>query len=210
MDFKKSNYCFIGLKKKNQNNISNLYDSINLHNYSKKDLLLKTNKSLSINKVQLTQNNSSNMKSIKNYKSFIPIERKSTNKAEFDIQAYNYLNNSKSNIKNEKKSNKEKEDKEDTKKSLIYNKIKKLIDEPSSFVYLMYNQMQRLKLKKKENVKNISLKNRIREYKKNILKLGKSAQYQIFNLKKQVAIGAEDTIKGKIISTNTFFDLAFG
>ena len=147
------------------------------------------------------------MKSIKNYKSFIPIERKSTNKAEFDIQAYNYLNNSKSNIKNEIKNNKEKEDK---KKSLTYNKIKKLIDEPSSFVYLMYNQMQRLKLKKKENVKNISLKNRIREYKKDILKLEQSARYQIFNLKKQVAIGAEDTIKGKIISTNTFFDLAFG
>ena len=163
-----------------------------------------------IKKKQFSQNNSSNIKSIKSINSFIPNEIQSDKKADTNIKTYNYINKSKSIYKNETNKNKETEDKKDEKERIVYDKIKKLIDEPSSFIYVMYNKMKRSKLRQIDNLKKISLKNKIREYKKEIVKLEQKARYQIFNLKKQVAIGAEDTIKGKIISTNTFFDLAFG
>ena len=210
LDFKGSNFCLFNINKSNQNNLSNIYDSINFNNYSKKDILFKSNKTFSIKKTQFSQNNSSNIKSIKSINSFIPNEIQSDKKADTNIKTYNYINKSKSIYKNETNKSKETEDKKDEKERIVYDKIKKLIDEPSSFIYVMYNKMKRSKLRQIDNLKKISLKNKIREYKKEIVKLEQKARYQIFNLKKQVAIGAEDTIKGKIISTNTFFDLAFG
>ena len=58
-------------------------------------------------------------------------------------------------------------------------------------------------------MKKLDLKRRFLEYKKDLSKLEQNARFQLFNLKKERIIGNEINMKGKINSTNTFFDLAF-
>ena len=58
------------------------------------------------------------------------------------------------------------------------------------------------------NIKKKALKKRFIEYKKDLNKLEQKARLELFNLKKQRVIGNEIN-KGRIISTNTFFNLAF-
>ena len=74
----------------------------------------------------------------------------------------------------------------------------------------MFNKMKNSKLDECENQKKFNLKRRFYEYKKDLNKLEQRARYELFNLKKQRVIGNEINMKGKVISTNTFFDLAYG
>ena len=73
----------------------------------------------------------------------------------------------------------------------------------------MFNKMKKSNFKEMQNSKSYDLKKKIIEYKKELNKIEQRARLELFNLQKQIVIGNEVNIKGKIISTNTFFDLAF-
>ena len=211
LNFKDSNYSSINSDKNRDNKKFNLYSSINLNNYSKNDLIFKSNKNFNINKSQFIKNISQNTNSNKEINLFFPIERSiSSSKRNIynntNYKRFNYQINNKNN-KNEINKCKDIDEK---KKRYSYNKIKNLFDEPCSLINLMFNKMKNSKMTEMENQKKLNLREKILEYKKELNKLEQRARIQIFNLRKQVAIGHEDMIKGKIISTNTFFDLAFG
>ena len=97
---------------------------------------------------------------------------------------------------------------EDKKISMAFNLGKKLINNPESVLYLLYNKIKIHKLNKEGNQRKYDLKQRFLDYKKDLNKLEQSARFELFNLKKQRAIGNEVNMKGKVISTNTFFNLA--
>ena len=99
---------------------------------------------------------------------------------------------------------------EDQKESITFNKAKELIDNPNSFIYLMFNSIKDQKFDEEGNIKKLDLKRRFNEYKKDLNKLEQKARFELFNLKKQRAIGNEINMKGRVISSNTFFNLAFG
>jgi hypothetical protein len=98
----------------------------------------------------------------------------------------------------------------DNKKGLFLSKAKKLIDDPDSVLCLLYNKMKKTNYDEEKSKNKLSLKNQFIEYKKDLNKLEHRVRLELFNLKKQTAIGRENNIKGRIISTNTFFNLAFG
>ena len=91
---------------------------------------------------------------------------------------------------------------------LTYNKAKKLIDDPSSFIYILYNKVRMQKFDEEGNPKKLDLKKRFEDYKKDMTKMEQNARLELYNLKKQRIIGNEINMKGKIISTNTQFNLA--
>ena len=199
-----SKNLLINSKNKKLNQDFNLYDSIDFQNNSKKSInniiYFNTQQNYRNNKtkkiIQL-KNNLSNYK-LNNKITFFPIKRqKSAN-----IRTINYLNN--------KKNNNNKGEINDKKKILSYEKIKNLFDEPNSFIYLIFNKMKNLNLEEMENLRKLDMKKRFNEYKKDLNKLEQSARYELFKLKKQIVQGKEAGIKGKIVSTNTFFNLAFG
>ena len=188
---------FLNICNSNKNLGFYLYDNITLNNCSNKNLdnaHFKNQKELN----QL-KSNSSNFKSTKRINSFSSIQ--CHNKKKNIFQIYNYLNN---NNHNENK-NQEIETKKD-----INNQLNKLFDNPNSFVYLMFNEMKRPKFNEFESQTSFIIKRRFNEYKKDLNKLEQRVRYELFNLKKQRVIGNEINMKGKINSTNTFFDLAFG
>ena len=135
--------------------------------------------------------------------SFFKIKKQSK---KLNKKIYNYLNNNKDICKRENDNNNEIEN---IKESIAYDKIKNLIDEPNSLIYLMFNKMKKSNFKEMQNSKRYDLKKKIIEYKKELNKIEQRARLELFNLQKQIVIGNEVNIKGKIISTNTFFDLAF-
>ena len=91
-----------------------------------------------------------------------------------------------------------------------YDKIRKLIDNPNSFLYIMFNKMNKQKFEDTEINNKLYMRKKFEEYKKDLNKLEQKARFELFNLKKERIIGNEINLKGRIISTNTFFDLAFG
>ena len=195
---------FLNISNSNKN--FNLYESLNLNNYSNKNLDInhfKTQQNFTKKECESNQikNNSSNNKFTKRINSFILNKKPNNNKN--ILKLYNYLNynNNLSEINKNHEIG-------DTKN--IDDKIKQLIDNPNSFVYIMFNKMKNSKLDEYENQKKFNLKRRFYEYKKDLNKLEQRARYELFNLKKQRVIGNEINMKGKVISTNTFFDLAYG
>ena len=81
-----------------------------------------------------------------------------------------------------------------------------LLDYPNSVLYQIFHGTQIIKnkigkfdiYKKKEQMK---------EYKDFIKNDEKEAAKQLFLLQKDIEIGSQEKIKGRIISSNTFFDL---
>ena len=73
-------------------------------------------------------------------------------------------------------------------------------------MYLIYNKLKKQRLEEKN--KKLDLHRRFEEYKKDLKSIEQSARFEVFNLKKQRIIGNEVNMKGKIISTNTYFNLA--
>ena len=73
-------------------------------------------------------------------------------------------------------------------------------------MYLIYNKLKKQRLEEKN--KKLDLHRRFEEYKKDLKNIEQSARFEVFNLKKQRIIGNEVNMKGKIISTNTYFNLA--
>lgn len=178
---------------KNKNNGLNLYESIDINNYSNKNLNIpyKTQRNINTEKIELLsqlKNTSKKSKRLKLVKS-----------------AKYWPKKNKKNIKFENFKNQEYRD---IKESKTYNKAKILIDNPNSFVYLMYNRIKNQKFDDDGNIKKLDLKKRFIEYKRDMFKLEQKARFELFNLKKQRVIGNEIN-KGRIISTNTFFNLAF-
>ena len=169
------------------NNKINLYDLIDIKNYSNKNTnsFKAHNKVTSFTQIKKNTNkkiNSTKIKHMKNENNFKTLENYKNQEYEFDNKV----------------------------ESITYNKARQLIDNPNSFVYLMFNSIKDKKFDEDGNIKKLNLKKRFTEYKKDLNKLEQKARFELFNLKKQRAIGNEINMKGRVISTNTFFNLAFG
>ena len=74
----------------------------------------------------------------------------------------------------------------------------------------MFDKIKGRKFDEEGNLLKLDLKKRFSEYKKDLNKLEQKARFELFNLKKQRVIGNEINMKGRVISTNSFFSLAFG
>ena len=211
LELKDSSHRLINSNNNKQNNEFNLYASVNLLNNSKKEKYFKTRKFSDINRTYFNKNISPNKKPKKENISLFPINKNIYLKTNYNRKENDFCINSNENtFKDELKNNKETEDNNKDINIKKFNKLKNLIDEPCSLICLMYNKMKNSKINEMANFKKSNLKQKICECKKDINKLEQRARYQIFNLRKQVVIGNENKIKGKIISTNTFFDLAYG
>ena len=81
-----------------------------------------------------------------------------------------------------------------------------LLDNPDSFFFQLYHGTKEIE---KNYINNHKLKKdeKIREYKKFIKKDEEEANKQLFLLKKDIGIGNNEQLYGKVISSNTFFDL---
>ena len=175
------------------------YKNLN-HNFKEPQKLLNKIDILT----QLKKKNNSN-KHFRVGNSYFMINKNSINKIKKnDFNINSLLNQDKKILK---RINKKDEKYEDKKILQTINLGKKLIDNPNSILYLIYNKL-RLQNDEEGNLKKYNLKQRFLDYKKDINKLEESARFELFNLKKQRAIGNEVNMKGKIISTNSFFDLA--
>lgn len=189
--------------KKNRENLNknveaNLYDLIEINHFSNKMLKVKTlnNK----NKLNF-KDNSTNLKNCE----FINNPKRK--KLKKNLQINKMINNNK--INNICENNKNQEF--DKGKNLSsYNIAKRLIEDPNSFIYLMFNRIKNQQFDEEGNLKKLDLQKRFSEYKKDLNKLEQKARFELFNLKKERAIGNEINMKGRVISTNSFFNLAFG
>ena len=124
----------------------------------------------------------------------------------FKIRTNNINNNINDFIDLKDNYNSEKNEKKKEKDNSTYLLAKKLIENPNSFMYLIYNKLKKQRLEEKN--KKLDLHRRFEEYKKDLKNIEQSARFEVFNLKKQRIIGNEVNMKGKIISTNTYFNLA--
>lgn len=124
----------------------------------------------------------------------------------FKIKTNNINNNGNDFI--DIKENYKSERNEKEKDNSTYILAKKLIENPNSFMYLIYNKLRKQRLDEKNKIKKMDLHRRFEEYKKDLKNIEQSARFEVFNLKKQRIIGNEVSMKGKIISTNTYFNLA--
>ena len=192
----------------NTNHINDkLYNGIDKKNYSNKNV-------------------NNNFKAKQNYLekigTYTQLQEKNKNNRRIKLGNSNYIFN-KNSIKKEKKIEpkiynliNKKEDNniniynkiENKKNSLTYNLAKELIDNPNSFVYLLYNNIRSQKYDEEGKPRKLDLKQRFLDYKKDLNKLEQSTRFELFNLKKERAIGNEVNMKGKVISTNSFFNLA--
>ena len=124
----------------------------------------------------------------------------------FKIRTNNINNNINDFIDLKDNYNSERNEKKKEKDNSTYLLAKKLIENPNSFMYLIYNKLKKQRLEEKN--KKLDLHRRFEEYKKDLKNIEQSARFEVFNLKKQRIIGNEVNMKGKIISTNTYFNLA--
>ena len=81
-----------------------------------------------------------------------------------------------------------------------------LLDNPNSLFYQLYYGSKEIE-KTIGKYKTIKREQKIKEYKKYIKKDEEEAGKQLYLLKKDIHIGDNEKISGKIISSNTFFDL---
>ena len=81
-----------------------------------------------------------------------------------------------------------------------------LLDNPNSLFYQLYHGSKEIE-KTIGKYKTIKREQKIKEYKKYIKKDEEEAGKQLYLLKKDIHIGDQEKISGKIISSNTFFDL---
>jgi hypothetical protein len=180
---------------KNKNSFEHsLYEAININNFSNKKIkpFIKTKKDKLHKLPKKEKDKANSLFSIKKNK-IIKLQ-------ENDLQNLNSKNKTEENEENEK----------NEKKSISsYKIIKNLLDNPDSVIYLLYQRMKKYHFDHEGNMKKLDLKRRFLEYKKDLNKLEQNARFQLFNLKKERIIGNEIKMKGKINSTNTFFNLAF-
>ncbi len=187
-------------------NKNDFIDSTNNSNINF-DFKTKLNTNKKMDSLKLIKESSSKYKTFKRINSSFPSKRlkikksNSTKKNKYikkDSNKYNYL------IENYRKKL------DNNKNDLFINKAKRLIDEPDSVVYLLYKKMKDVKFDEEKSKNKLNLKNQFIEYKKDLNNLEERVRLELFNLKRQAVIGRENNIKGRIISTNTFFNLAFG
>ena len=174
-------------------NILNLIELIDINNY------LKTN---------FNNNYKTQRYSLDKIESFSQLRNKASSEKRLKKKNSTkyWLKKGKNNLKlNENHKNQEMRDK---KEMSAYNKAKTLIDNPNSFIYLIYSKIKNQHFDEEGNIKKLDLKKRFSEYKKELNKIEQKARLELFNLKKQRVIGNEIN-KGRIISSNTFFNLAF-
>jgi hypothetical protein len=81
-----------------------------------------------------------------------------------------------------------------------------LLDNPNSLFYQLFYGSKEIE-KTIGKYKTIKREQKIKEYKKYIKKDEEEAGKQLYLLKKDIHIGDQEKISGKIISSNTFFDL---
>lgn len=139
------------------------------------------------------------------YGKIIDSQRKKNNDGYINNYFYHFI------LNNAKKENKNEEIDNDGPLSEKRMKLK-IMNSPDSFLYYIYYCIKR-GLKYKEPrifLSKMKMRDKFRYYKKDLEGLEQKANFEVFNLKKQRAIGSDARLKGRIISTNTFLDLAFG
>ena len=190
---------FLSNSNKNNNIGLNLFETIEISNYSKNNLNNIKNKKSGFKTIEsFTQLRSESHYSKSS--NFVKKQKRRNLKIRNNFNGKNKIINE--NYKNDGFEN--------IKEKKTYNIAKKLLDEPNSFLYLMFNKIKNQKFDEDGNPQKMDLKKRFSEYKKDLNKLEQKARFELFNLKKQRVIGNEINMKGRVISTNTFFTLAFG
>lgn len=188
----------------NKNGLS-IYDSIEVKNCSYKHLNSKFKRRNISRKIDSFSNLKKDLTNSKTPK--LNLSKKNKKCKSFNLKIHKIFKGENKNILSENNKN---EGYESKKEIATYNIAKKLIDNPNSFVYLMFNKIKGHKFDEEGNPLKLDLKKRFNEYKKDLDKLEQKARYELFNLKKQRVIGNEIAMKGRINSTNTFFTLGFG
>ena len=178
----------------NKNIVLNLYESIEINNSPNKNIKFRFKTQNISNKVDSFTKFKNELTKSKNSKLNFKRKNKSKKGKKLKSKKENYKDEE---CYNEKEINK-------------YNIVKKLIDNPNSFIYLMFDKIKGRKFDEEGNLLKLDLKKRFSEYKKDLNKLEQKARFELFNLKKQRVIGNEINMKGRVISTNSFFSLAFG
>ena len=175
----------------------NLYEAININNFSNQKI-----KPFFKSKNDTLHKFPHSHKDIK--------ENKEKAKSPFSINKNKIIKLQENDLQNLNSKNKNAKTEENAKKNLTsYNIIKSLLDNPDSTIYLIFQRIKKYHFDREGNMKKLDLKRRFLEYKKDLSKLEQNARFQLFNLKKERIIGNEINMKGKINSTNTFFNLAF-
>ena len=186
-------------------NCLSIYESIEVKNCSYKHLNSKFKRRNISRKIDSFSNLKKDLTNSKTPK--LNLSKKNKKSKSFHLKINKIFKGENKNITSENYKN---EGFESKKEIATYNIAKKLIDNPNSFVYLMFNKIKGCKFDEEGNPLKLDLKKRFNEYKKDLDKLEQKARYELFNLKKQRVIGNEIAMKGRINSTNTFFTLAFG
>ena len=98
-------------------------------------------------------------------------------------------------------------EKKDKKENNSFSKREiNLLDNPNSILYQLFHGSKELE-KIIGEYKTIKREQKIKEYRKYIKKDEEEAGKQLYLLKKDIHIGDQEKISGRIISSNTFFDL---
>lgn len=185
---------------------NNLYFNIEINNFSHSNINKnQNNKKSKMDILYKFKEKIKNEKPSKISKSFSARKNKVKTMEKNNLKMKNYLGrNNNINLSENHKI----EECENKIEGVTYNKAKKLIDDPFSFIYILYNRVRMQKFDEEGNPKKLDLKKRFEDYKKDMTKMEQNARLELYNLKKQRIIGNEISMKGKVISTNNQFNLA--
>ena len=198
----------------NQNKINkfneNLYNTLDLNIFPNKNInrnsYFKTHQNLHDSTDSLKKSTKYSLSKDSKYPFLINNSKNKIKNNKIKIKVNNLDNNKNDFIDIKENYNSERNERD--KKNSTYFLAKQLIENPNSFMYLIYNKLKKQKLEEKNRTKKLDLHRRFEEYKKDLKNIEQSARFEVFNLKKQRIIGNEVNMKGKIISTNTYFNLA--
>ena len=201
----------VNSKKINKFN-ENLYNTLDINIFPKKNInrnsYFKTHQNFHESTDSLKKSQKYFISKDSKYPFFINNSQNKKKINTFKITTKNINNNINDFIDIKENYKSERNEKEKEKDNTTYLLAKKLIENPNSFMYLIYNKLKKLRLEEKNKTKKLDLHKRFEEYKKDLKSIEQSARFEVFNLKKQRIIGNEVNMKGKIISTNTYFNLA--
>lgn len=185
----------------------NIYSTLDINILSNKNLnrnsYFKTYQNFHDSTDSLKRNKKYSLSKDPNYPFLINNSRNKSKNNKIKIKK-NSTNNNRNDFIDIKESDKNEKEKNNSR----YILAKKLMENPNSFMYLIYNKLKKQKLEEKNKTKKMDLHKRFEEYKKELKSIEQSARFEVYNLKKQRIIGNEVSMKGKIISTNTYFNLA--
>ena len=190
----------------------NLYNTLDINIFPNKNInknsYFKTHQNLYESTDSLKKNKKYTLSKDSKYSLLINNYHNKNKNNAYKMRADNINNNQNDFIDIKENYNSDRNENGKEKDNSTYILAKKLIENPNSFMYLIYNKLKKQSLEAKKKTKKLDLHRRFEEYKKDLKYIEQRARFEVFNLKKQRIIGNEVNMKGKIISTNTYFNLA--